>query len=71
MQMEKAVRAMPMSKEVPKKLETLATAKDYSYTSGDIEKMLEEKKKVYIRCFSSFLLVLVTPFHSREYFLFQ
>jgi len=45
MQMERSVHKMPMSKEVQKKVETLETAEDYRYTSVDIEKMLEEKKK--------------------------
>lgn len=45
MQMERCKRELPYSADVPAKIETLATAKNYSYTSSDIEKMLAEKKQ--------------------------
>lgn len=62
------MRAMPMSKEVPRKLQTLATAEDYRYTSEDIEKMLEEKKKVHELTFS-ICFNLMTHKCSLEHFL--
>ncbi len=44
--MEKSTRVMPRSDDLPLKLSNLAKAKDYTYTSDDIEKLLAEKKKV-------------------------
>lgn len=46
MQMKRTKADFPTAGDVPKKLETLAAAKDYNYTSSDIEAMLQEKKAV-------------------------
>lgn len=57
--MKIASRSVPTSLDVPKKVETLAIAKDYRYTSEDIQKMLQEKKDV---CTSPDLFLLVLLF---------